>query len=167
RTLCLSSNARISATSPGSREATPRFTLLNSAPIVQVSGSTLLEPRVAVCAGASMVAFVMSFSCQSMRLVADDSGALQIAHRRPEILHRIVLRAAVVPDREAVLAKAEANLVFGDVRLAQQVVEQQARPGIRVLAEAHVLRGVEVGQVRRERVDEKHFLAGVPTRSDD
>ena len=41
--LCFSSSARISATSSASREATPRFTLESSAPIVQVSGSTLIE----------------------------------------------------------------------------------------------------------------------------
>ena len=54
-TLCLSSSARISATSPASREATPRFTLESSAPIVQVSGSTLMEPRVGDAARAAVV----------------------------------------------------------------------------------------------------------------
>jgi hypothetical protein len=39
----LSSSARISATSAGSRDATPRLTLLSSAPMAQVSGSTLIE----------------------------------------------------------------------------------------------------------------------------
>src|SRR5215471_18051851 len=39
-TLCLSSSARISAISPGSRAATPRWTSPTSAPIEQVSGST-------------------------------------------------------------------------------------------------------------------------------
>ena len=42
-TRCLSSSARISATSAGSRDATPRLTLLSSAPMAQVSGSTLIE----------------------------------------------------------------------------------------------------------------------------
>src|SRR5215510_11742771 len=43
RTLCLSRRARTSATRSGSREATPRFTLLSSAPMAQVSCSTLIE----------------------------------------------------------------------------------------------------------------------------
>src|SRR5262245_32256944 len=43
RTLCLRSKARISATRSASREATPRFTLLSSAPMLQVSCSTLIE----------------------------------------------------------------------------------------------------------------------------
>jgi hypothetical protein len=42
----------------------PRFTLESSAPIVHVSGSTLIEPRVAICAGAfaSVVVSVIAFS---------------------------------------------------------------------------------------------------------
>src|SRR6516162_6719019 len=44
-TLWVRSRARSSATSPASREATPRLTLLNSAPIAQVSGSTLMQER--------------------------------------------------------------------------------------------------------------------------
>ena len=42
----------------------------------------------------------------SDRPVADDSGALEVAHGGPEVLHRVVLRAAVVPDRDAVLPAA-------------------------------------------------------------
>ena len=41
-----------------------------------------------------------------------------------EILNRVVLRAPVVPDRDAVAAKPEANLIFGDV-LAEQVIQKQ------------------------------------------
>ena len=70
--------------------------------------------------------------------IADDAGALQVANGGPEILHGVVLRAAVVPDRDAVLASAEAHLELGDVCLADQVVEQHGCAGIRVLAEAHV-----------------------------
>src|SRR5262245_15169102 len=42
-TLCFSSSARISAIRPGSREATPRFTLESSAPMAQDRGSTLIK----------------------------------------------------------------------------------------------------------------------------
>src|SRR5215470_5908094 len=102
-TLCLSSSARISATSSGERDATPRLTFESSAPIVQVSGSTLIEPRFAMYAGASAVAFAISSLRRSIRLVADDSGTLEVPYGGPEILHRVVLRAAVVPDRHAVV----------------------------------------------------------------
>jgi hypothetical protein len=58
-TRYLSSRPRISATSSGSREATPRLTLLSSAPMAQVKGSTLSDPRDLICSGAVAVAVVM------------------------------------------------------------------------------------------------------------
>src|SRR4029453_11277816 len=70
--------------------------------------------------------------------VADDPGALHLAMARWVIHNRVVLRAAVVPERDAVRLPAEADLELGDVRLADQVAEQKARLRIRVLAEAHV-----------------------------
>src|SRR5690349_16314072 len=47
RTRCFINSARISATSPTSRDAAPRSTLRSSAPIAHVSGSTWIEPRLA------------------------------------------------------------------------------------------------------------------------
>src|SRR5262249_20589051 len=81
---------------------------------------------------------------ESERLVADDPCALEVSHRRPEILHRVVLGATVVPDRDAVATEAEAHLVLGHRGLAEQVVEQIARARGVVLAETHVLCRVEV-----------------------
>ena len=167
-TLCFSSSARISAMRSASRAAAPRLTLQSSAPIVQVSGSTLIEPCRATCAGAgvAVAVAVMSFllwtfaspvargaplrvdvrlpysmgfhriacgfPCAQHRPVADDAGAFQVAHRRPEVLHGVVLRAAVVPDRDAVLPQsASAPDTPGMYGLADQVVQQQARAGIR------------------------------------
>ena len=46
--------------------------------------------------------------------------------------HRIVLRAAVVPDRHAVRLPAPAHLVLGDVGLADQKAQQIARAWIEI-----------------------------------
>src|ERR1043165_9647729 len=81
---------------------------------------------------------------------ADDPCALHLAHRGPVVLHGVVLGVAVVPDGEAVLRPAPAHLVLRHGRLADQVVEQLAVAGRVVEAEAHIRRGVEVGEVRRE-----------------
>src|SRR3712207_9489908 len=74
------------------------------------------------------------------------------------LFRSVVLRAAVVPDGEAVLRPPPADLVLRDGGLADQVVEQLARARRVVEAEAHVLRGVVVHEVRRERVDEEELL---------
>src|SRR5215470_16534336 len=58
--------------------------------------------------GGSCSSHVLSLQMMSVRRVADDAGALQVANCWPEVLHRVVLGAAVVPDRDAVPAKAEA-----------------------------------------------------------
>src|SRR6185369_2027402 len=50
-TLCASSRARISSMRAGVREAIPMFTFESSAPMVQVSGSTRMEPCVLTMAG--------------------------------------------------------------------------------------------------------------------
>src|SRR5580765_6665868 len=88
----------------------------------------------------------------SERLVADDSGAFHLPMARRVVHHRVVLRAAVVPERHAVGLPAEAHLELRDVSLADQVAEQLARARVRVLPEAHVLRRVVVREVRREGV---------------
>src|SRR3954470_15600581 len=89
---------------------------------------------------------------------ADDSRALHLADGGPVVLDGVVLRAAVVPDREAVVRPPPAHLVLRDGRLPDQVVEQLARTRRVVVAESHVLRGVVVREVRRERVDEQDLL---------
>src|SRR3982751_5759162 len=58
---------------------------------------------------------------------ADDPGALHLADAGPVVLDGVVLGAAVVPDREAVLRPAPADLVLGDGRLTDEVVQQLAR----------------------------------------
>ncbi|KOT19302.1 hypothetical protein DM47_2546 [Burkholderia mallei] len=104
---------------------------------------------------------------RSVRHVTDDRGALHPAIARQVVHHRVVLRAAVVPDRDAVLPPAPAHLVLGDVRLAQQIAEQQRGAGIRVLPDAHARGRVVVREVRRERVDEQHLLACLRMRAHD
>src|SRR5262245_1679637 len=97
-TRCLSSSARISATSPASRDATPRLTLESSAPIVHVIGSTLIEPRFETTAGASRtVAVVMLFPWVSVSSNHEDRRACRLA--RFEIamrLHRILQPVALI-----------------------------------------------------------------------
>src|SRR3954454_6896084 len=98
---------------------------------------------------------------------AGDSGALHLADGGLVVLDGVVLGAAVVPDGEAVLRPAPADLVLGDGGLTDQVVEQFARAGRVVESEAHVLRRVVVHEVRRERVDEEDLLAGLRVEADD
>src|SRR5689334_3469417 len=81
----------------------------------------------------------------SVRLVADDSRAFHLAVARRVVHHRVVLRGAVVPERDAVRLPAPAHLELGDVRLAHEVREQARGARIGVLPETHVRRGVEIG----------------------
>src|SRR3954453_17163747 len=95
---------------------------------------------------------------------ADDSGALHLSDAGPVVLHGVVLGAAVVPDGEAVLRPAPADLVLGNGRLTDQVVQQLARPWPVVQSDAAVLRRVEIGEVRRERIDEEDVLPRLRVR---
>src|SRR3954464_5939206 len=79
---------------------------------------------------------------------AGDPGALHLADTGPVVLDGVVLGAAVVPDGEAVLRPAPADLVLGHRGLTDQVVEQLARARRVVDSEAHVLRRVEVREMR-------------------
>src|SRR6478735_3856068 len=92
---------------------------------------------------------------RSERDVADDARALHLAMAGRVVHDGVVLGRAVVPHRHAVRLPAEAHLELGDVGLADEVVQELARAGVGVLAEADVFRRVEVGEVRRERVDEE------------
>src|SRR3954447_24073248 len=91
---------------------------------------------------------------------ADDSRALHPADGGPVVLDGVVLGVAVVPDREAVVRPAPAHLVLRNRRLPDEVVEQFARTGRVVVPEPHVLRGVVVREVRRERIHEQDLLPG-------
>src|SRR5574337_410628 len=73
---------------------------------------------------------------RSERLVPDDAGALHLARSRPVVHDGVMLGAAVVPDRHAVRAPTETDLVFGNRRLADQVIEQMTRTRGLVLAVA-------------------------------
>src|SRR5688572_22544167 len=57
----------------------------------------------------------------------DDPGALHLPDAGPVVLDGVVLGAAVVPDGEAVLRPAPADLELRDGGLTDQVVEQFAR----------------------------------------
>src|SRR5262245_50786450 len=103
----------------------------------------------------------------SVGFVADDSGALHPAHRGPVVLHGVVLGAAVVPDGDAVGRPAPADLVLGNRCASDQVAQQLRRTRREVLAVAHVLRRVEVHEVRREAADEQDLLAGLRVRAHD
>src|SRR6516164_5817577 len=94
-TLCLSRSARISATSSGVREATPRLTFDNSAPIVHVSASTLIEPRVAMWAGAAVVSVIMFISPEVVVFVSDHED--RRACRLPGFEVAVCLRGVVEP----------------------------------------------------------------------
>src|SRR5262245_56615146 len=98
-------------------------------------------------------------------LVADDPGALHLANVGEVVLDGVVLRAAVVPDGEAVGRPAPADLVLRHRRLADQVVEQLAAARAVVEPEADVPGVVVVREVGRERVDEQHLLAGLRVRA--
>src|SRR5262249_3054387 len=97
--------------------------------------------------------------------IPDDRRALHLAHAGPVVLDRVVLRAAVVPERKAVLAPAEAHLVFRNLRLADQVVEEVARARREIEPATHVLRRVIVDEVRRVRVDEQDLLSRLGMRA--
>src|SRR5690348_9487713 len=71
---------------------------------------------------------------RSVRHVADDGGALHLAVARGVIHHRVMLRAAVVPDHHAVRRPVPAHLVLGNEGLADEVPEQIAGARIGVLA---------------------------------
>src|SRR5436190_8465260 len=94
-----------------------------------------------------------------VRPIADDARPFHFADRRPVIHDRVMLRAAVVPDRYAVWLPAPAHLIFGD-RSAPDQILQQVGPARRiVLAEADVRGRVEVREMGGEAVDEQHLLA--------
>ena len=78
---------------------------------------------------------------------------------------RIVLRATVVPDGDAVGPPAESHLVLGDARLAEQVLQQVGGARRVVLADAHVRGRVEVAEVRGEAPSEQDLLAGLGMRA--
>src|SRR4029453_1904388 len=86
--------------------------------------------------------------CGSVRAVAGDPGPLHQAVAGRVVHDRVVLRGAVVPHRHVVLPPAPADLVLGDLRLIHEVLEQLRAAGRVVLAVAHVLRCVEVREVR-------------------
>src|SRR6516162_10927284 len=77
--------------------------------------------------------------------VADDAGALHLAVAGRVIHDRIVLCGAVVPEGDAVRLPPPAHLVFGDLRLADQVLQQLRSPRCKVLPIADIGRGVKVG----------------------
>src|SRR4051794_36999352 len=97
---------------------------------------------------------------------ADDPGAFHPADGGPVVLDGVVLGVAVVPDGEAVVRPTPTHLVLRDRRLPDQVVQELAGPWRVVVPEAHVLRGVEVREVRGERVDEQDLLAGLRVGAD-
>src|SRR5437588_6222650 len=68
----------------------------------------------------------------SKRQVTDDAGALHLSVARRVVHDRVVLGRTVVPHRHAVRLPAEAHLVFRDVRLGDQVL-QQLRTALRVV----------------------------------
>src|SRR6516164_9481374 len=93
--------------------------------------------------------------------VAGNAGALHLAVTVRVIHDRVVLRATIVPKRHTVGPPAEAHLVFGDLRLGDQVLQQLRGTGRKVLSVAHIRGGVEIGEVGREPVDEEDFLPGL------
>ena len=66
---------------------------------------------------------------------ADDSGTFHLSVAGRVVHHRVMLGAAVVPERHAVGLPAEAHLAFGHRGLADQVVQQLASTGREVLTD--------------------------------
>src|SRR6188508_3197926 len=66
--------------------------------------------------------------------VADDPGAFHLPDGGPVIHHGVMLRAAVIPDRDAVRLPAPAHLVFRDRRAADEIGEEIGAARREVLA---------------------------------
>src|SRR4029453_5596886 len=99
-----------------------------------------------------MVSSLLRSGGGSIREVADDPGTFHLSVAGRVVHHRVVLGGAVVPEGHAVLLPAEAHLVFGHRRLFDQVAQQVAAGRGVVLPEAHMLRRMEVGEVRGEGI---------------
>src|SRR6516162_11271348 len=93
--------------------------------------------------------------------VAGDAGALHLAVAGRVIHDRVVLRGTIVPECDTVGPPAEAHLVFGDLHLGDQVLQQLRGTGRKILSVAHIRGDVEIGEVGRKPVDEENFLAGL------
>src|SRR5262245_34181265 len=75
RTLCLSSSPLISANSASSRAASPRFTSDSSAPMLQVSGSTLIEVFGAPLRDTAGAVLLLERVCRVMSFVPRPSAS--------------------------------------------------------------------------------------------
>src|SRR6516165_6001325 len=93
--------------------------------------------------------------------VAGDAGALHLAVAGRVVHDRVVLSAPIVPEGDAVGLPAEAHLVFWDLRLADQILQQLCSARCEVLPVAHIVGLVEVGEMGGEPVDKENFLAGL------
>src|SRR5512134_2236715 len=92
--------------------------------------------------------------------VADDACPLHFPDGGPVIHDGVMLRAAVVPNGDAVRLPAPANLIFRDRGSADQIVEKIGATRRIILPVADIVGRVEIGEVRRKAADEQHFLAG-------
>src|SRR5918994_6560564 len=106
-----------------------------------------------------MSILLVQFRGDGSEVGADDPGALHLADAGPVVLDGVVLGAAVVPDGEAVVRPAPADLELRDGGLTDQVVEQFARTRRVVEGEANVLRRVVIDEMRGERIDDEDVLA--------
>src|SRR6516225_11919586 len=58
--------------------------------------------------------------------IADDGGALHAPALRVIVVGGVVLRAGIIPEHDRVRLPAQAELIFGHVRLLEQYIEQCA-----------------------------------------
>src|SRR5262245_66043844 len=82
--------------------------------------------------------------------IAHDARQLHLPYGGPVIHHRIVLGAAVIPDRDTVGLPAPSHLILGDGGTADQIGEQVGAARRVVLAVPDILRCVKIGEVGGE-----------------
>src|SRR6516165_12812822 len=101
--------------------------------------------------------FVAALRALTVRLegrFALDTRTLHLAMARCVVHDRVVLGRAVIPERDTVRLPPEADLILGDLRLADQILEELRAARSVVLTIAHVLGGMKIREVRGKAADE-------------
>src|SRR5688572_4357340 len=83
-------------------------------------------------------------------------------------MNGVMLCRAVIPDSDSVRLPAQTHLIFGDLSLTNEVVQQVVRFDGEVLSVSNIFVVVKVHEVRREAlIDEQSFFASIRVRADD
>src|SRR5258708_38583357 len=97
----------------------------------------------------------MKWDRGSESCVALDACAFHLSMAGRVIHNGVVLSDAVVPERYGVRLPAPPHLVFGDLGLADEVLQQLGCARRVILSKPDVCRGVVVCEMRRETIDEE------------